>query len=219
MSVLLALDPSFAAYGWAVLELGTAPRLIAAGVIETKPTPKNKRTGSACEDDARRVRFLRRELGRLFDAHRPVVVAAEAASGSKSAIGAKALGIAQAITACVVDEHMHDGQAIYVSALEAGDALGLERTQRTTRPKGTPKPKGEIDRARKARKAAIARAVIARLGEHAWRHALELGSDELASDARWEGAHDAAAVALAAWERPEVAAVRALVADAWSGEA
>jgi Holliday junction resolvasome RuvABC endonuclease subunit len=69
---------------------------------------------------------------------------------------------------------------------------------------------------RDERKAAIAHAVVVRLGARAW--ALALGYDSTGAaqppsidDLRgscWEGAHDAAAIALAAWELPEVAAIR-----------
>lgn len=58
------------------------------------------------------------------------------------------------------------------------------------------------------RKRAIARAVVARLGAPAWAQALGLTNEELVLDPCWEGAHDAAAVALAVWDRPEVAAIR-----------
>lgn len=58
------------------------------------------------------------------------------------------------------------------------------------------------------RKVAIAKAVVARLGAPAWAKALGLTSDGLVLEECWEGAHDAAAVALGVWDRPEVAAVR-----------
>lgn len=69
---------------------------------------------------------------------------------------------------------------------------------------------------RDERKTAIAHAVVVRLGPRAWFEALGLATTsddyeaelEAVLDSGWEGAHDAAAVALAAWELPEVAALR-----------
>lgn len=206
--IMVALDPSTTAFGWCAVEMGATPVLVGAGVIETKAAAASKR-GSVAEDDARRARFILRALNATLDAHDPAVIAVEAAAGSKSAKVAKALGIAQAVATCAIDAYL-GAQGIYVTALEAGDAAGIQRTQRVTRPKGEKKPKGESDRARKARKAAIAAAVVERFGAKQWRRVLGINRDEPVIAPRFEGAFDAAAVALAAWERPEVAAVRAL---------
>jgi hypothetical protein len=218
---MLALDPSITAFAYAAIGLrGALPQLIAAGVIETAPAPKKNRS-SVAEDDARRFRFIRRSLVEIIETHVPVLAAIEAASGSKSAKVAKHLGAAQALAACVVDEALGDGRAIYVTALEAGDAAGIQRTQRTTRSKGEPKPKGESDLKRKMRKRAIARAVVERFGVDQWARALgiEYGPacdwlylESLVLSERWEGAHDAAAVALAAWDHPTTAAIRMMAA-------
>lgn len=220
--ILLALDPSMTAFGWAVIALTPdGPVLIAAGVIETKPTPgpKRKKLGlSVAEDDARRARFLRRELAAIIHAHSPALVAVEAGFGSQTAKAAKLLGAAQAVAACVIDEHLRKGRAIYVSVHEAGDAIGIQRTQRTVGGKSN----AERAESSKKRKDAIARAVIARFGVLAWMRALGIagttGEGDLAMhDGKYEGAFDASAVALAAWERPEVAAVRALAAQQMNG--
>ncbi len=215
--VLLALDPSITAFGWVVVSLESDPVLVGAGVIETKPAPKKKR-GSVAEDDARRVRFIRRELARVFDHYSPAVVAIEVPFGSQTAKAAKALGAAQALAACVVDERLA-AQAIYITVHEAGDAIGVARTQRVA--KGEPK-KDSSERAAssKVRKGAIARAVVERFGLAPWARALFGWRGDRAVDRhellekRWEGAHDAAAVALAACERPEVAALRRMAACA-----
>lgn len=237
--ILLALDPSMTAFGWAVIALTPdGPVLIAAGVIETTPTPEKKRKKlglSVAEDDARRARFIRREIVRAFHQYPPAIVAAEAGFGSQAAKSAKLLGSAQAIAACVIDELLGDARAVYVTVHEAGDAIGIARAQRVTKPrrkKGegntpaepprelTKEEKREINRARakskKERKNAIAEAVVERFGVGAWALALGTHDDDVLGE-HWEGAHDAAAVGLAAWERPEVAAVRAMAAQQMNG--
>lgn len=214
---LLALDPSLTAYGWAAIQLGPRdPVLIAAGIIETKPTPKRKRK-SVADDDARRVLFITRELQRVIERFPPVIFVVEAAAGSQNAKAAKCLAMSQTLTTCLIDAHLEGGRPVRVSALEAGDAVGIARTQRITRPKGEPAPpvpKGESDRRRKKRKAAIALAVVGRFGAAAWLNALGLPADhaEPVTHHRWEGAHDASAVGLAAWDRPEIAAIRQMLA-------
>lgn len=203
MSTLLAIDPSLAAPGYAVLDLSySEPRLLAAGVIETKRAAEDKRR-SVFEDNMRRARFIRRELGRVFVAHRPRVIAVEAAGGSQSANAIAAMMISQTVVACLVDEHLEGGVPVYATAHEVGAALGISPTQRAK--KGEKKTSSQRNAARKTRKGAIARVVIERLGESAWRRALQVID---ASASCWEGAHDAAAVGLAVWDRPEVAAIR-----------
>lgn len=203
---LLAIDPSITEPGYAVIDLSrAAARLVAAGVWNTKPEKAAKRA----DDNLRRALYVWRELRRVIALHRPVAIAIESGSGSKNAKTALMLGMAQAVAACVADDHLEHGTPVYVTALEAGAALGLTPTQR--RAKGSPpKTSGQSARDRKARKAAIAQAVVARLGAVEWRAALGIEDDGDALATRWEGAHDAAAIALAAWERPEVAGLRAI---------
>lgn len=208
--VLFCMDPSLTAFGWVALELASEPALLGAAVIETKPTSaaKRKKLGiSVAEDDVRRAVYLRRELERLLSVYRPVAVAIEAAAGSKSAVGAKALGIAQAVAACVVDGHLNDAIGVYVTARDAGQAAGITPAQRTVGGKSAK----ESDAARAARKSSIARAVVERFGVEAWSHALGVPRPDVFAK-KYEGAHDAAAVGLAAWERPEVAAMRRFAA-------
>lgn len=216
--ILLALDPSMTAFGWAAVALTPdGPVLLAAGVIETKPTSEKQRKKlgmTVAEDDARRARFIRRELASLMHAHAPTIVAIESGFGSQGAKAAKLLGAAQAVAACAVDTHLAVGRAIYVTVHEAGDAIGIQRTQRAV---GGRDAKARAESS-KTRKAAIARAVIARFGVLQWMRALGItgttDEGDLAMRAkRYEGAFDAAAVAIAAWERPEVAAVRAMAAQ------
>ena len=219
--ILLALDPSIAAFGWAAIALAPTPLLVAAGVIETKPASAKKRKAeriSVAEDDARRMRWIRRQLSQAVRIYSPVIAAIEVPFGSQAAKAAKALGAAQAIAACVVDEHL-DGRAVYITVHEAGDAIGIARTQRVA--KGEPRrDSAERAESSKARKQAVARAVVDRLGLFAWIRALGLevnaaaGGDVAVMHHRFEGAHDAAAVGLAAWERPEIAALRAMAAAA-----
>lgn len=204
---IVAFDPSITAFGWAVLETGhgRAPALAQAGVVLTEPAPKKHRT-TVAEDDARRVRHIRRELAKVLEEHRPVMVAIEVPFGSQAAKAAKLLGAAQALATCLVDDHL-GGRAIYVTVHEAGDALGIQRTQRVA--KGEKKSAADGKKSSKARKSAIVQAVEARFGGKAIRAALSLPVGDW-THPRWEGAFDAVAVGLAAWDRPEVAAFRRL---------
>lgn len=206
MSTLLALDPSFMAPSYAVFDLGIAkPTLIAAGIIQTARAAEHKRESIAL-DDLRRVRFIRRSYREVFQEFSPVLVACESMGGSKNAVAVKGMAFAQAVVACLVDELL-GATPIYITALEATDALGLARTQR--RKKGDPpKSSRQAARERKDRKAAIAEAVVERLGVEAWTRVLEIDEGEVL-DPNWEGAYDAAAVGLAVWEHPSVAAERA----------
>lgn len=201
---LLAIDPSIVAPGYAVLDLSrAAPRLIAAGVWNTAPEKGAKRA----DDNLRRALYVWRELRRVIALHDPIAIAIESGAGSKNAKTALMLGLAQAVAACAADDHLGRSTPIYVTALEAGAALGVTPTQR--RAKGAPpKSSAQSARDRKARKEGVAAAVVERLGAEAWRDALAIDGEPLAP--RWEGAHDAAAVALAAWERPEVGGLRAI---------
>lgn len=207
---LLAIDPSIRAPGYAVLDLGrAAPRLIAAGVWNTEPA-KGVTRG---DDNVRRTLYVWRVLRRVIALHDPIAIAIESGAGSKNAKTALMLGHAQALAACAADDHLGGASPIYVTALQAGVVLGLTPTQRRAKGSG-PKTSAQSARDRKARKAAVAAAVIERLGVAAWREALGLDDEDEHEDdlraPRWEGAHDAAAVALAAWERPEVGGLRAI---------
>jgi hypothetical protein len=214
-ATLLAIDPSLSGSGYAVFDLSRAePHLIAAGVFETKKDPKAARTG---DDLSRRVLFVKRSLQSVLREHRPRLVAAELPGAAQGFHAAVAMASAKTNVDCIVDDYLEGGSPIYLTPIAASTALGIHATQRTKR--GEPKKdSAQKSRDRKARKAAIARAVVERLGMHAWLAAF--GGDyaaadldgpdvyALASDPRWEGAHDAAAIGLAAWTLPEVAAVR-----------
>lgn len=203
---LLSIDPSITAPGYAVLDLSRAsPRLLAAGVWNTSPQKGAKRS----DDNLRRALYVWRELRRVIALHNPIAIAIESGAGSKNAKTAIMLGLAQAVAACAADDHLERGTPLYCTAMHAGAVLGVTPTQR--RAKGSP-PKTSADSARdrKARKQAVAAAVLERLGAAAWREALGLEDDDDPLAACWEGAHDAAAVALEAWERPEVAGLRAI---------
>lgn len=208
-ATMVAIDPSLAAPGYAVIDLaGAEPRLLAAGVFETKPDKRAKRK---TEDDARRELYVRRGLASVLRIHRPKIVAAELSFGSRNIKAALAMRSARVIVSCVVDEYFEGASPVWVTAPEAGIALGITATQRKTKGEAK-KTSAEKDADRNARKSAIARAVVERLTPGAWVRALglEIGDDEELFAARWEGAFDAAAVGLAAWERPEVASVRAM---------
>lgn len=75
--VILGIDPGFSSLGWSLLDLsGDRPRCLGAGVIRTKPDRKLKR----CDDNARRVAHITKQLQQLQREHEPIVIAAEAQS-------------------------------------------------------------------------------------------------------------------------------------------
>lgn len=294
---LLALDPSITAFGWCAIELRAdaptghvEPRLLAAGVLETQPLSAAKRKAqhvSVTEDDARRVRFLRREFVAVFQRYAPAVVAIEGGAGSTNAKTAKMLGQAQALAVCVVDQCLDGSRAIYVTPSTVDAALGIARLQRAASAAGPARTKGakdakgtapassrtrkeisaelddmkrrladlgksvrdpaafvDVDQAdaltrradaleaelealraaarkskdkRDARKLAIASAVVERLGLRAWVNvfgSIGCTTDEQVRERvmhpRFEGAHDAAGIALAVLDHPIVTALRAM---------
>jgi Holliday junction resolvasome RuvABC endonuclease subunit len=80
---LLGLDPGFAALGYAVLDVGDPPRLLAMGVIRTQKESARARL-LAVEDNVRRTREIVRSLGDLLHEHEARAIAAEAMSFPRS---------------------------------------------------------------------------------------------------------------------------------------
>ena len=113
---MLALDPSFRATGWAVLNLGPM-QIVALGVIQTAKAKATERLLAAA-DDGRAGLVIRRAVKGLLEEYLPIVVAQEANTGSKSAKAAKQLARAQQACCDACDEHlgampmMHTPQAV-----------------------------------------------------------------------------------------------------------
>lgn len=87
---VLGIDPGFASFGWAIVELGASSvRPVALGVIRTKPSPKKRRV-RATDDNVERCREISEAIARLLEEHLPVAIAAEAMSFPRSsAVAAK----------------------------------------------------------------------------------------------------------------------------------
>lgn len=102
--VVVGFDGSLTAFGWAVVEIGTPPRVIAAGCIRTAPDPRSRHTYQADQDGAR-VDVIALALLRVLDeAMRPgvpVLIAIEAPAGAQHAAAAKALGLAYGVSRAV----------------------------------------------------------------------------------------------------------------------
>lgn len=202
--VLLALDPSFTATGWAVVDLVTE-RVVALGVIATAPRPAaQRRDVTAALMDGERGLRIRRELLAVLRTYRPIVVAQEASSGSQSAKAAAALARAQQACLDAVDEHL-GALPLFVTP-QAAKKRAVGRLNAT---------KDEIEAAMRARWSQTS-TVTAGLG-----HTVADGADleallrePLPSGERarppgeWENAWDALAIAHAAWDAPAVGAAR-----------
>ena len=178
----VGLDPSLTATGWAVVELTGRGRLVDAGVIRNAPA-KNRLRVLEAEDDARRGLEIRRALALVLERHRPIIAVQEANAGSRSAKAAGALHRAQQACVNAVDADL-GGLPIFVTAGEAKRRLCGKRD---------------------APKSAVERAVIEHFGREAW--AVLQG----VAPSKRENAYDAAAVVLAAWDQPEIAALRRVV--------
>jgi crossover junction endodeoxyribonuclease RuvC len=86
-SVILGIDPGTRIVGWGAIELTPrGPRMLAAGVI---------RAGSG--DLPKRLGLIRRELDRVIELHRPIVVAVEEAFAHKNMQSALRIGEARGV--------------------------------------------------------------------------------------------------------------------------
>lgn len=106
MKVLMCVDPAFAATGVVLLEHG--PRgwqLVTSTVIETAKADK-KRGLRVADDTVDRASLIYRELSALVEAHHVAGFACELPSGGgKSSTAVKAMALATAIVACLVERH------------------------------------------------------------------------------------------------------------------
>lgn len=119
--LILGLDPSLTAYGWAVLAVEASPRVVAVGCMRTKPDAKSRHVYQADLDGAR-VDELAAGLLEVLRTHHVAMVACEAPAGAQSAIAAKALGLAYGVTRAIL---VAQGRSVLtVQAHEAKRAVG-----------------------------------------------------------------------------------------------
>lgn len=119
MAIVIGVDPGFASFGWAAVELvplGAEPdrfnlepfglhqcheRVVELGVIRTEPSAR-KRSVRASEDNVRRAREVYAALAVVLDRHHPVAVCAEAMSYPRcsSAAAKMSLGWGVLVASC-----------------------------------------------------------------------------------------------------------------------
>ena len=86
---ILTCDPSFTAWGWAVLE---GHMVKATGVIVTKPETKKRRIRVG-DDDVRRTGELITQLVKIIDKYKVTFIVTELPHGSQNSRGAIMIGI------------------------------------------------------------------------------------------------------------------------------
>jgi Holliday junction resolvasome RuvABC endonuclease subunit len=101
---VLAIDPSIACTGWAVVCVGGEDEnIVDAGAIATKPTAKKLKI-RVMDDDAQRCLALVSALDRVASERRVDLLCSELSSGSQSARSSHTLGIVKgamvALAAC-----------------------------------------------------------------------------------------------------------------------
>lgn len=95
--VVAGIDPGFANFGFAAVELlPTAENILHIEVIRTKPSP-NKRRILTGDDNNRRAQEIARQLMRLFDEYRPLLIAVEEMSYPPNASAAGKMMMARGI--------------------------------------------------------------------------------------------------------------------------
>ena len=179
--IIIGLDPSLTAFGWAVVSAETPPCVLAAGCVQTKPDTRSRHLYQADQDGARVDAIAAELLVVLRNAQRHgmmtphVLVAIEAPAGAQHAASSKALGLSYGIarTACVAEDLV----PITIQAFEVKAAVGG---------------------ARLASKADVAAGVLAATG---WASTAKTGPAR-------EGETDAVGVALTALRHPIAASLR-----------
>ena len=86
---ILACDPSFTGWGWAVMQGGI---IKASGVIVTKALAKKRKIREG-DDLTRRVREMINELSRIIDRYGVTYIVSEQPHGSQNAKGAIMIGV------------------------------------------------------------------------------------------------------------------------------
>lgn len=106
-SIVIGLDPSLTAFGWAVVSAETPPRVLAAGCVQTKPDTRSRHLYQADQDGARVDAIAVALLRVLRDAQMhgqstpAILVAIEAPAGAQHAAAAKALGLSYGVARAV----------------------------------------------------------------------------------------------------------------------
>lgn len=161
-ALLVGLDGSLTAFGWAVLTVEAAPRVARAGCITTKPDSHSRHMYAADQDGLRVDAIAAALLGVLAEARRDgraVLVAIESPAGSQHAKAAKALGLAYGIarTVCMAcgivpitiqahEAKRHVGGSMGASKADVAAGV-LEHTGWTSTASTKPAREGEADAA------------------------------------------------------------------------
>lgn len=97
---ILTNDPSFTAWGWAVLS--THGKVIATGCIKTEPEHKKLRT-RVSDDRARRTAEIARKILSLVKTYNVHVILTEAPHGSQNANAAVMIGIVMGVITTIAE--------------------------------------------------------------------------------------------------------------------
>lgn len=101
-SVILGLDPSIAAYGWAFVRIGAPLSVVAAGCVRTAVDDED---AYVFEKDGQRIDDLARAIGSVIDTGRTygrLVVAFEVPGGSKSLQAARFMAMSYTLTRTLI---------------------------------------------------------------------------------------------------------------------
>lgn len=130
--IVLGLDPSLTAYGWAIVAIDEAPahvvldrpgpRVLFVGCIRTAPESKQRHVYQA-DRDSQRIIELGDGLLRAMALHPKIDrIVCEAPAGSQHALAAKALGQSLGVTLGILVSH---GRTVrFVQAHEVKKAIG-----------------------------------------------------------------------------------------------
>lgn len=161
-SLVIGFDGSLTAFGWAMLTLAEAPRVVLAGCVCTAPDAKGKHLYQA-DQDGQRVDKIAVQLIAAIEVARSesrsgrIFVVIEAPAGAQHAASAKALGLAYGIarTVCVaaglspITVQAHEVKAVCGGSKGASKdevASGVERlTGWRSSAKTKPAREGESD--------------------------------------------------------------------------
>jgi Holliday junction resolvasome RuvABC endonuclease subunit len=97
---ILTNDPSFTAWGWAVLD--TKDNVLATGCIKTEPEHKKRRT-RVSDDRANRAATIVRYLRNIIEKYNVCVILTEAPHGSQNANAAVMIGVVMGITTTLAE--------------------------------------------------------------------------------------------------------------------
>lgn len=97
---ILTNDPSFTAWGWAVLDV--KDNVLATGCIKTEPEHKKRRT-RVSDDRAMRAAVIVRQLLNIIEKYNVHVILTEAPHGSQNANAAVMIGVVMGITTTIAE--------------------------------------------------------------------------------------------------------------------